>query len=241
MLQRVIVGVIGLVAIGGGLYTLFGPGQSNADKAARIERDLLADPINGPFMAEFKQLLPAEYAAIVPPLLARAVDDPEAAKAFDATFLQKMQAFQAEHVPAMAGAETAVLAEFAGKQRDVMQTPRLCEAMLADTPQSLDPADAEGRKTVVARDIALLRAVASGRQHGIKRGEPTEEQDIAFSAQMEPKLTPAQVAALTDGSVASMSAHDRCPIVAAYWTVIAGLPSEESANWTAFLLLSEAG
>ena len=241
MIQRVVAGVVGLVAIGGGLYTLFGATESNADKAARIEKNLMADPLNGPFITEFKQLLPEEYAAIIPPLLARAVDEPETANAFDTIFIQKMQAFQTQNIPAMAGAETAVLADFAGKQRDVVQTPRLCEAMLAETPKPLDPADTAGRKTVIARDIALLRAVASGRQHAIKRGAPTDEQDIAFSAQVEPKLTPAQVTALTDGSVATMPVRDRCPIVAVYWSTIAGLPAEESALWTAFLLQSEAG
>ena len=216
-----------------------GPGEPSGTTRVRHAAPQLSSG-GCPFLTEFKQLLPEEYAAIIPPLLLRAVDEPETANGFDTIFLQKMQAFQAENIPAMAGAETAVLTDFAGKQRDVVQTPRLCEAMLGDTPKPLDPTDTAGRKIVVARDVALLRAVASGRQHAIKREGPTDEQDIAFSARLEPKLTPAQVTALSDGSAATMPARDRCPIVAAYWGTIADLPAEESALWTAFLLASEA-
>jgi len=240
MTQRVIAGAIGLVAIGGGLFTILRANEPKPDDAVQLETLLLADPVKGAFLKESKQSLPEDYAAIVPPLLQRAVDMPEAAQGFDAIFVQKMQAFQAANITAMAGAETEVLAEFADKQRDMMQMQRLCELAMSDNPTTLPASGTDSRKVAVARDIALLRAVASGRTHAVTRVDPTEAQDIALGEQLQAKLTPKQVEDMMSGALVTQPPAERCPVLGAYWRLIADMPAQESATWTAFVLKSEA-
>ena len=98
--------------------------------------------------------------------------------------------------------------------------------------------DTDSRKVAVARDIALLRAVASA-QHAVTRrpdGSPGHRARGGSFSETDAQAGRRQMI----GALVDQSSAERCPVLGAYLVLIADMPAEESATWTAFVLKSEA-
>jgi hypothetical protein len=228
-------GLAGIALLAAGIFQIVNSG-SKPVTAADIEARVMEESINGPYLTAFKEALPEDYAAIMPPILAQQAENLDDPGLFDRMFLERMQVFQKENLAHLASADAAALAEFADRQAAMIDLPRLCEAVMADPPKMIDGKDTEARKISVERDIALFKGIAAGRAKPVVHGEPTAEQDAALSARMAPYLTPEVEAAILNGSFAGAPPKQRCPVLAAYWKAIADLPTDESAVWAAFLV-----
>lgn len=215
------------------------PGEATPPKSVRevpaaSEALLIADPIDGPFFVTFKQLLPDDYTAMVAPLLTDVSDPQREHDRFDALLSSRLEAFQANNAKAIATAGTPVLAEMAINLQRAMRTPEICYTAMESTYQPLPLANAEARRIATASNLSLIRAVASGRAAAVTRVPPSPTQVRAFNKDLEKRLTAQQWTAFQSGEMGNLPVSDQCIIMAAYWSVIAGYPREEAAQWTAY-------
>lgn len=195
---------------------------------------LLADPIDGPFYVTFKELLPADYTAMMAPLLAQVADPQAEHDRFDALLSTQLEAFQARNAKAIASAATPVLAEMAANMQRAMRTTEICHAAMQGTYQPLALANIEARRIAAASNLSLIRAVASGRMERVARVNPSPTQVQAFNKDLEKRLTAQQWNTFQSGELGDLPISDQCIVMAAYWSVIASYPPEEAAQWTAY-------
>jgi len=207
---------------------------STRDIPAASEAILIADPVDGPFFVTFKQLLPADYATMIAPLLAQVPDPQKEHDRFDELLSHQLEAFQAGNARAIVAAETPVLAEMAANLQRAMRTPEICFAAMQGAYQPLPLANIEARKIAAASNVSLIRAVASGRTAGIARVAPSPTQVQAFNSDLQKRLTAQQWSSFQAGKLEDLPVSDQCIVMAAYWSVIAGYPPEEAAQWTAY-------
>jgi len=207
---------------------------STRDIPAASEAILIADPVDGPFFVTFKQLLPADYATMIAPLLAQIPDPQKEHDRFDELLSNQLEAFQAGNARAIVAAETPVLAEMAANLQRAMRAPEICFAAMQGAYQPLPLANIEARKIAAASNVSLIRAVASGRTAGIARVAPSPTQVQAFNSDLQKRLTAQQWSSFQAGKLEDLPVSDQCIVMAAYWSVIAGYPPEEAAQWTAY-------
>lgn len=196
------------------------------------EAILIADPVDGPFYVLFKQQLPADYAATLGPLLAQVSDPSQEPARFDALLSEKLEALQRANAVAIAQAETPVLAGMAAGMHRSLRTPDICRAAMTNT--QLDHGHLDARHVAAASNMALVRAVASGRASKVSR-QPPQAQDIeAFNRELQARL-PARIWPIyLAGEMGDLPVEDQCAILSAYWGIIAGYPAEKAAQWTAW-------
>lgn len=210
------------------------PALTAAEISASSEALLIADPIDGPFYVTFKQLLPADYRAMLAPLLVQVPDPQKEHDRFDQLLSDQLEAFQATNARAIVAADTPVLAEMAANLQRAMRTPEICHAAMQGTYQPLPLANIEARRIAAASNLSLIRAVASGRTAGIARVDPSPTQAQAFNSDLQKRLTARQWTTFQAGGLGDLPVNDQCIVMAASWSVIASYPPEEAAQWTAY-------
>lgn len=210
------------------------PAASAREVPAEGEALLIADPIDGPFFVTFKQLMPADYKTMMAPLLAQTPDPQKEHDRFDELLSDQLEAFQTRNARAIVAADTPVLAEMAANMQRAMRTPEICHAAMQGTYQPLPLANTEARRIAAASNLSLIRAVASGRTAGIARVQPSPTQLKEFNKDLQRRLTTQQWTTFEAGGLGDMAVSDQCIVMAAYWSVIAGYPPEEAAQWTAY-------
>jgi len=196
-----------------------------------------SDPAMGPLLKEFRASFPEEYAAFVGALAARARDSTD--KAGDMRFgFDYMQSFVARHATSVAAASDEILAAHADRLAVLARTLQQesvsqCTTFLSgEMPSDFSPSE-RLKAELVAGDLLVLRAIKSGRQSGIRRSEPTEEQVQAFyNALVKTGIDTRLIDAYYDDALGDLSLADRCATGVAIATAQASLPTSESALWT---------
>lgn len=199
----------------------------------QAERDLLDDPVTGAFLAEFKSLFPSDYDDVVLSTLREASF--LSRSEIEERILDSMFDFQSRNLTSLLSADSYSLADLAERSAAAMRTPRLCQMAVSGDYSGMDYVDPAGQQALVEQDLALIRAIASGRSYGAPRGDPTVDQEVEFERLMSERLTEAQMNAVMDGSVEFLALEQQCPIMSAIWDTVAGMPTDASAFWTAQL------
>jgi hypothetical protein len=196
-----------------------------------------ADPSMGPFYREFRTGFPEDYADFVGALVKRAQISTD--KESDIQFgFEYMQFFVDRNATSVAAASDEILAAYADQlavlgrtlqQESVSQ----CAAFFrGEMPSDFRPSE-RVKAQMVAGDLLVLRAIKSGRQLGMRRSEPTEEQVQAFGdALAATGIDTRLIDAFYDDTLSNLSLADQCATGVAFATVQAGLATAESAFWT---------
>lgn len=200
---------------------------------ASAEAGLLADPIDGLFFQEFRQLLPTEYAAMIGGLLTQVPDPSRDMRRFNALLGERLTALRIASSSDIVAATDTVLDELADAMLAAMRAPEYCQAAIAPGGDGLDPANTQTRRLAAALNTSIVRAIASGRKHAIRREPPTRLQAEAFQRGLKKQLYDHQWDAFRTGAMSSLPPDEQCAIYVAHWTLIAGFAPQASAIWTA--------
>jgi hypothetical protein len=114
-----------------------------------------------------------------------------------------------------------------------MRAPEYCQASIDPAGGGLDPANTETRRLAAAINTSIVRAIASGRKHNIRREAPNRIQSTAFQNALKDRLYDHQWQAYRSGQMATLPPDEQCAIYVANWTLIAGFSPAVSASWTA--------
>lgn len=209
------------------------PARPGIPTQAAAEAHLLADPIDGPFFGEFRDLLPADYAAMMSDLLAQVPDPARDMAGFDKLLGKKLEDLRIANAAAIGGAEDSVLDEMAGNMLMAMRAPEYCQAAIDPAGGGLDPGNTVTRRLGAKISLSIVRAIASGRKHAIVRPPLTAAQHASFQSGLEARLYDRQWEAYQTGTMANLPPDEQCAIYVAHWTLIAGYGPALSAAWTA--------
>ncbi len=212
--------------------TVQAPSISQPGAATGAEATLLADPIDGPFLQEFRDLLPGDYAAVMGYLLVQVPDPARDMRRFDQLLGERLGVLRFANAQDVAGAQDSVLDELADNMLRAMRAPEYCQAAINPSSGGLDPANVETRRLAAAINTSIVRAIASGRKHQVARAPPTPAQSAAFQAGLRNLLYEHQWQAYRANAMGRLPPDEQCAIYVAHWTLIAGYPPALSASWT---------
>ena len=197
------------------------------------EAKLLADPIDGLFFEEFRDLLPGDYQTVMGYLLVQVPDPTRDMYRFEKLLGERLGVLRQANASDIAGAEDSVLDEMADNMLLAMRAPEYCQASIDPAGGGLDPANTETRRLAAAINTSIVRAIASGRKHNIRREGPNRIQSTAFQNALKDRLYDHQWQAYRSGQMATLPPDEQCAIYVANWTLIAGFSPAVSASWTA--------
>jgi hypothetical protein len=197
------------------------------------EEKLLADPVDGAFFQEFRDLLPGDYQTVIGYLLVQVPDPSRDMYRFDQLLGERLTVLRTANASDISGAEDKVLDELADNMLAAMRAPEYCQASIDPAGGGLDPANTETRHLAAAINTSIVRAIASGRKHNVARAAPTRVQREAFQRGLESRLYDHQWQAYRSGQMATLPPDEQCTIYVAHWTLIAGFSPALSAAWTA--------
>jgi|JI10StandDraft_1071094.scaffolds.fasta_scaffold00826_30 hypothetical protein len=197
------------------------------------EARLLADPIDGLFFEEFRDRLPGDYQTVMGYLLVQVPDPARDMYRFEKLLGERLGVLRQSNASDIAGAEDSVLDEMADNMLFAMRAPEYCQASIDPAGGGLDPANTETRRLAAAINTSIVRAIASGRKHNIRREAPNRIQSTAFQNALKDRLYDHQWQAYRSGQMATLPPDEQCAIYVANWTLIAGFSPAVSASWTA--------